>query len=282
MYESKMLLHRKVKYKLITSGWAEGEKEEHLVSENQITDKDYLVFRTRTRRDAEDHVISCHYSKTLRAIGFTGGRIRMEWRTNPTPNDTNLEDDPKNRYDPEAIRAKQELEEENRLARVQRQRLDELMARHKALSDSPFSLVLYTVDVFLLNLAYGYREAIVPNFLADSQEQKDHVKEYLDETIPRFLSGKTRGAVAPVAFAFGDFAIVPMRLWPTENPENLEMKGACVVKPVWSDSWLLLPDFEHPEAAINGLDETALKAFSTLKPMYEKYRDEKMAERKNP
>ena len=66
--------------------------EEHLVSENNIGYEDYLVLRTRTKLDENGNVIYCHYSKIINPIRFTNGWLSIAGFTNPTPNDTNLEE----------------------------------------------------------------------------------------------------------------------------------------------------------------------------------------------
>ena len=60
----------------------------------QLTSNNYLVFRTRTKVDAEGKLISAHYGKIYGDWNFVGpGGMSMELCVfNPTPNDTNLED----------------------------------------------------------------------------------------------------------------------------------------------------------------------------------------------
>ncbi len=60
----------------------------------QLTSQNYLVFRTRTRVDADGRLVSAHYGKIYGDWNFVGpGGMSMELCAfNPTPNDTNLED----------------------------------------------------------------------------------------------------------------------------------------------------------------------------------------------
>lgn len=60
----------------------------------QLTSQNYLVFRTRTRVDAEGKLVSAHYGKIYGDWNFVGpGGMSMELCVfNLTPNDTNLED----------------------------------------------------------------------------------------------------------------------------------------------------------------------------------------------
>jgi hypothetical protein len=91
-YLDTMEFHREVKYVYKKSYWAGKSYDERLVSENNIGYEDYLVLRTRTKLDENGNVTYCHYSKIINPIRFTGGRLSIAGFTNPTPNDTNLEE----------------------------------------------------------------------------------------------------------------------------------------------------------------------------------------------
>ncbi len=59
-----------------------------------LEDDEYLVLRTRVKRDAQGQIISANYSKIYGPIRFKRGWIRFKQTSfNPTPNDTNLEYD---------------------------------------------------------------------------------------------------------------------------------------------------------------------------------------------
>jgi hypothetical protein len=69
------------------------------VYEDQITEKDYLVYRVRSSCDEKGNVVSAHYGKIygpLEAPRDLARIIRVISYFNPTPNDRNLEFDGKN------------------------------------------------------------------------------------------------------------------------------------------------------------------------------------------
>jgi uncharacterized GH25 family protein len=93
-YLDTMEFHREVKYVYKKSYWAGESYDERLVSQNDIGYEDYLVLRTRTKLDENGNVTYCHYSKIINPIRFTAGKLSIAGFTNPTPNDTNLEELP--------------------------------------------------------------------------------------------------------------------------------------------------------------------------------------------
>ena len=91
-YLDTMEFHREVKYVYKKSYWAGESYDERLVFQNDIGYEDYLVLRTRTKLDENGNVTHCHYSKIFNPIRFAGRRLDIWWLTNPTPNDSNLEE----------------------------------------------------------------------------------------------------------------------------------------------------------------------------------------------
>lgn len=61
----------------------------------QLKSDKYLVFRTRTKVDAEGQLVSSHYGKIYGDWSFVGpgGMSMAQFVFNPRPNDTNLEDE---------------------------------------------------------------------------------------------------------------------------------------------------------------------------------------------
>lgn len=59
---------------------------------NELSENEYLVFRTRTAVDKDGKLISAHYGKIYGEWGFYGGMRAKAIFFNPKPNDTNLED----------------------------------------------------------------------------------------------------------------------------------------------------------------------------------------------
>lgn len=58
-----------------------------------LSDKEYMVIRTRTRVDESGRMISAHYAKIVGRWGF-GKKMHLQFSSfNSTPNDTNLEDE---------------------------------------------------------------------------------------------------------------------------------------------------------------------------------------------
>ena len=93
-YLDTMEFYREVKY-VYMKNRRDGEfYEEYLVSHNDLNYENYLVVRTRTLLDENGNLTHCHYSTIINPIDFTGGKLRIEWFTNPTPNDANLEELP--------------------------------------------------------------------------------------------------------------------------------------------------------------------------------------------
>ena len=92
MYLDTMKFHREVKYVYMKNHRRGEFYEERLVFQNDIGYEDYLVLRTRTKLDENGNVTYCHYSKIINPIKFAGGKLWIEWFTNPTPNDSNLEE----------------------------------------------------------------------------------------------------------------------------------------------------------------------------------------------
>ncbi len=281
-YESKMVLHRKVKYEHVTTDSGEDIKKEQVVSENLLGEQEYLVFRTRTRRNLTGRVVSCHYSKTLRHFDCMNARIHMEWNTNPTPNDANLEEDLQRRYDPKAAKRQAKKAAEAAAPNAQKKRQEERLARRKLFEKNPGAPAICAVDDYLDALLHGEKEAAAALVLANDQKQKDQAERFLAKAIPFFSSGKVESAVEPIAFLLDGCAIVPIRQWHAGAPEAFEMEITCLVKSSQGDKWLLLPNFERPNAPVNGLDETARGKFATLNTLYDEYKTKRMAERKAP
>jgi hypothetical protein len=74
-------------------------KDGRYVTEERITENDYLVFKTRNRYDEKGNVVSSHYGKIygpLEVPGNISRIVRFTYYFNPTPNDRNLEFDGKN------------------------------------------------------------------------------------------------------------------------------------------------------------------------------------------
>ena len=61
--------------------------------DNRIDKNSYLVFRTRTRADDDGNLVSAHYGIIGGGWSFYGAMLSSGYLFNPTPNDTNLEDD---------------------------------------------------------------------------------------------------------------------------------------------------------------------------------------------
>ncbi len=286
-YESRMTLYRKGEYRPSTSGWATDGKTLVTVAEDVLSRREYLVFRTRTERDERGTIVSCHYSKTQWGFDIKSfnGEMTMRWLTNPTPNDTNLEEKPNRRYDPEAIRRKEEREAEIRARSAARERRLAREVRRNTFNSICWKgyYSLRAVDDFLDALSHGEREAATTLILADTGEQKAKAEEFLDKAIVSFSSGEVASAVEFECFRFNDadwlreFSVVPVRWWHLDNPEAFEIKPACVVR--CDGSSLLLPDFEHPEAAVNGLDADEVRGFQELMAKFEQYRNEPSAVR---
>ncbi len=62
-------------------------------TDTRLAADSYLVFRTRTEVDPEGQLISAHYGKIYGLWEFFGGMRAANVQFNPTPNDTNLEDE---------------------------------------------------------------------------------------------------------------------------------------------------------------------------------------------
>lgn len=66
-------------------------KGNHMISE--LGEKQYLVFRTRTKIDRDGRLISAHYGRIMGCWDYVEtGNMTLRSYFNPTPNDTNLED----------------------------------------------------------------------------------------------------------------------------------------------------------------------------------------------
>ncbi len=59
--------------------------------DTSLSDKQYLVLRTRTKVNAKNEITEAHYSKIYGRLGFTHKCLTIRSYFNPTPNDTNLE-----------------------------------------------------------------------------------------------------------------------------------------------------------------------------------------------
>ena len=60
--------------------------------DNRLENDSYLVFRTRTKVDANGRLISAHYGIIQGKWAFFDTMLSGGYLFNPTPNDTNLED----------------------------------------------------------------------------------------------------------------------------------------------------------------------------------------------
>jgi hypothetical protein len=73
--------------------------KEFPVRDKIIEDKcaeDYYFFRVRTIVDEDGNIVSANYAKVQRGFEwFVSGEIKFQYHFNPTPNDRNLEFDPK-------------------------------------------------------------------------------------------------------------------------------------------------------------------------------------------
>lgn len=76
----------------------------------QLKSDKYLVFRTRTKVDAEGQLVSSHYGKIYGDWNFVGpgGMSMAQFVFNPRPNDTNLEDEYTAEYSRKCQRQREE------------------------------------------------------------------------------------------------------------------------------------------------------------------------------
>lgn len=74
--------------------------QEHILKKAQFTESEYLIFRMRTVLDNKGNIISARYGKIYGPIEYgeldkDRGGVRFTYYLNPTPNDRNVEFDPK-------------------------------------------------------------------------------------------------------------------------------------------------------------------------------------------
>ena len=252
-YKPTLEFHRKVKYKLITSGWGKGEKEEIVVSQKAFSDDEFLVLRTRTKLDENGDVSSCHYSKIIGPIQFIGGKLSFQWFMNPTPNDTNLEEDPNRRLD------LSDLKEMERL-RIEKAR------REEAVSD--------VVSGFVAAVKAGRRDEAMSFCFSRTQLAMQDITQWLDRNIPLFAGGEMDAEAEPKPFVAKYSAIVPVRYWRPDAPETFDIRPVCVGH-VWG-KWHVLPDFENWQNRHNPVTQGMMMEFERLTPLFEEYRRERM------
>ncbi len=252
-YKPTLEFHRKVKYKLITSGWGKGEKDEIVMSRNMFTDNEFIVLRTRTKLDENGDVSSCHYSKIIGPIQFIGGRLSFKWFMNPTPNDTNLEEDPNRRLD------LSDLKEMERL-RIEKARREEAVSN--------------VVSGFVAAVKAGRREEAMSFCFNRTQLAMQDITQWLDRNIPLFAGGEMDAEAEPKPFVEKYSAIVPVRYWRPDAPETFDIKPVCVGH-VWG-KWHVLPDFENWQNRHNPVTQGMMMEFDRLKPLFEEYRRERM------
>ena len=252
-YKPTLEFHRKVKYKLITSGWGKGEKEEIVVSQKAFSDDEFLVLRTRTKLDENGDVSSCHYSKIIGPIQFIGGKLSFQWFMNPTPNDTNLEEDPNRRLD------LSDLKEMERL-RIEKAR------REEAVSD--------VVSGFVAAVKAGRRDEAMSFCFSRTQLAMQDITQWLDRNIPLFAGGEMDAEAGPKPFVAKYSSIVPVRYWRPDAPETFDIRPVCVGH-VWG-KWHVLPDFENWRNRHNPVTQGMMMEFERLTPLFEEYRRERM------
>ena len=252
-YKPTLEFHRKVKYKLITSGWGKGKKDEIVMSRNMFTDNEFIVLRTRTKLDENGDVSSCHYSKIIGPIQFIGGRLSFKWFMNPTPNDTNLEEDPNHRLD------LSDLKEMERL-RIEKARREEAVSN--------------VVSGFVAAVKAGRRDEAMSFCFNRTQLAKRDVTQWLDRNLPLFAGGEMDAEAEPKPFVEKYSAIVPVRYWRPDAPETFDIKPVCVGH-VWG-KWHVLPDFENWQNRHNPVMQGMMMEFDRLKPLFEEYRRERM------
>ena len=252
-YKPTLEFHRKVKYKLITSGWGKGEKDEIVMSRNMFTDNEFIVLRTRTKLDENGDVSSCHYSKIIGPIQFIGGRLSFKWFMNPTPNDTNLEEDPNHRLDLSDLKE------------MERQRAEKAR-REEAVSN--------VVSGFVAAVKAGRREEAMSFCFNRTQLAMQDITQWLDRNIPLFAGGEMDAEAEPKPFVEKYSAIVPVRYWRPDAPETFDIKPVCVGH-VWG-KWHVLPDFENWQNRHNPVTQGMIMEFDRLKPLFEEYRRERM------
>lgn len=248
-YEKQMAFHRKSKFSIVASGWGVGEKEENLVSQNDIGEEDFLVLRTRSQKDENGHMNSCHYSKIVRPIGFAKGILKLKWLTNPTPNDTNLEHDPNNRYTLEKAREE---------------------AQRKAEHEQALATVSSIASRFLEALRNGNLEDFKTCYTIRHVEQERHISKWFSKMSPKFASGEMETQIEPKAFVRRTAAIVPVRIWKKGHPEDFE------IKPVrlschFVEAWSILVNFENIDDRLNR-PGVILDDFNYLSPLFDEYR----------
>ena len=251
-YRPTLEFHRKVKYRLITSGWSKGEKDEIVMSQDLFADDEFLVLRTRTTLDDNGDVSSCHYSKIIGPIQFMGGHLRFQWFMNPTPNDTNLEEDPNHRLDLSDLKE------------MERQRAEKAR-REEAVSNA--------VSGFLAAVKAGRKEEAISFTFDKTQLAKQDITLWLDRNLPLFAKGEMDAEAGPKPFVGEYSAIVPVRYWRPDTPETFDIKPVCVAD---IEKWQLLPDFENWQNRHNPVTQGMVMDFERLTPLFEEYRRERM------
>ena len=251
-YRPTLEFHRKVKYRLITSGWSKGEKDEIVMSQDLFADDEFLVLRTRTTLDDNGDVSSCHYSKIIGPIQFMGGHLRFQWFMNPTPNDTNLEEDPNHRLDLSDLKE------------MERQRAEKAR-REEAVSNA--------VSGFLAAVKAGRKEEAISFTFDKTQLAKQDITLWLDRNLPLFAKGEMDAEAGPKPFVGEYSAIVLVRYWRPDTPETFDIKPVCVAD---IEKWQLLPDFENWQNRHNPVTQGMVMDFERLTPLFEEYRRERM------
>ncbi len=248
-YNRQMVFWLKSKFFISDSAWAMGEKCERLVSENDIDYKDFLVLRTRTALDENGRIKSCHYSKIVRQIRFSGGHLELRWLTNPTPCDTNLEEDSANRYTLEKARAE---------------------AKKRAELEQAQATVSKTVADFLDVLKSGEQEEAFSFYNPWFYGQHQYIRQWFSRTSPKFVSGELEAQIEKQSFVFENSAIVPVRIWKSGHPDDFEHKAVCLIRR--SNKWGILTNSENIHDNLNGLNAGMARGFKRLFPLYEEYK----------
>ncbi len=254
LYQDHLAFHREIAYKASSSGWTPNGRSEVIVAKNDLGIDDYLILRTRTQLDENGQVVSCHYSKTTTAIDLLKGRFRIGWLTNPTPNDTNLEEDPNRRLD------LSDLKEMERI-RIEKARREEAVSN--------------VVSGFVAAVKAGRRDEAMSFCFNRTQLAMQDITQWLDRNIPLFAGGEMDVEAEPRQFIAEESAIVPVRYWRPDAPEMFDIRPVCMyVTDI--DKWLLLPDFENWKNKHFILTTGMVMDFERLTPLFEEYRRERM------
>ncbi len=248
LYESQMVFHRRSEFAIKKGFGGVMKRAETLVSHNDIGDEDFLVLRTRTVLDENGDVVSCHHSKVVGRIAFAGGRLDISWRTNPTPNDTNLEDDPNVRYT---------------LAMAREE------ARRRAEREEALASVSRTVSGLLAALKDGNTEEALGFFHVWYLAQQEHVREWLSRISPKFASGDMEAEAEPEVFLGRYAAVVPVRIRRAGEKDDFEIRPLCLS--LRSGKWGLLVSSEDIYHHLNSLTQGVAHDLEALLPQCEEY-----------